>query len=135
MKYVAQDLGISTGGVRLWVRQDRIDRGEISGTSTTESAALARARERVHDLQRELESSTPRPRAEQRHHLCGGLRTLTAGHIATRVVPEGTVVLGSLDWCGNRNLLTRSARTKGKRLKPGPRTNSSAKGLNLFHVG
>ena len=55
VKHVAQDLGISAGGLHLWVRQDRIDRGAISGTSTTENIELARARKRIHDLERELE--------------------------------------------------------------------------------
>lgn len=44
VKHVAQDLGISAGGLHTWVRQDRIDRGEITGTTTAESADLARAR-------------------------------------------------------------------------------------------
>lgn len=55
VKHVAQDLGISAGGLHTWVRQDRIDRGEITGTTTAESVDLARARKRIHELERELE--------------------------------------------------------------------------------
>lgn len=33
--WVAGELGISAGGLHRWVRQDRIDRGEIEGIDTT----------------------------------------------------------------------------------------------------
>ncbi len=55
VKHVAEDLGISAGGLHRWVRQDRIDRGEISGISTSESVELTRARKRIHELEQELE--------------------------------------------------------------------------------
>jgi transposase len=51
---VAYDLGISAGGLSNWVRQDRIDRGEIAGRSTTESGELRAARKRVRELEEEL---------------------------------------------------------------------------------
>ena len=37
-----------------WVKQDRIDRGEIPGVSTTESAELRAARRRIRELETEL---------------------------------------------------------------------------------
>lgn len=43
------------GGLHRWVRQDRIDRGEIPGISTSESVELTRARKRIHELEQELE--------------------------------------------------------------------------------
>lgn len=52
---VAPSLGISEGCLRNWVRQDRIDHGEITGTTTTESADLKAARKRIHELEREVE--------------------------------------------------------------------------------
>lgn len=55
VKHVAEDLGISAGGLHRWVRQDRIDRGEIPGISTSESVELTRARKRIHQLEQELE--------------------------------------------------------------------------------
>ena len=55
VKHVAQDLGISAGGLHQWVRQDRIDRGEIPGLSTVEHAELTRAKRRIRDLEQELE--------------------------------------------------------------------------------
>jgi transposase len=51
---VAYDLGISAGGLSNWVRQDRIDRGEIVGRSTNESGELRATRKRVRELEEEL---------------------------------------------------------------------------------
>lgn len=51
---VAYDLGISRGGLQNWIRQDRIDRGELPGRSTTESAELGAARKRIRELEEEL---------------------------------------------------------------------------------
>jgi transposase len=39
----AAELGISTGALHKWVRQDQIDRGERPGLTTQESAELAKA--------------------------------------------------------------------------------------------
>ena len=52
---VASDLGVSEGGLHHWVKQDRIDRGEISGVTTTESAALRKANKRIRELEAELD--------------------------------------------------------------------------------
>ncbi|MFC6916077.1 IS3 family transposase [Cellulomonas gelida] len=52
---VAGDLGISGSCLQNWLRQDRIDRGEIEGVPRTESAELRRARARVRELEREVE--------------------------------------------------------------------------------
>jgi transposase-like protein len=51
---VAYDLGMSAGGLSNWVRQDRIDRGELPGRSTAESAELRAARKRIRELEEEL---------------------------------------------------------------------------------
>ncbi|OYX57903.1 MAG: transposase [Micrococcales bacterium 32-70-13] len=51
---VAYDLGISAGGLSNWIRQDRIDRGEIDGRSTTENAELRASRKRIRDLEEEV---------------------------------------------------------------------------------
>lgn len=55
VKHFAEDLGVSAGGLHRWVRQDRIDRGEIPDISTSESVELTRARKRIHELEQELE--------------------------------------------------------------------------------
>lgn len=52
---VAADLQISDGVLRRWVRHDRIDKGEIPGIATAESAELRKARKRIHELEQELE--------------------------------------------------------------------------------
>jgi len=52
---VAVELGISEGGLHNWVRQDRIDRGELSGVTTAESAELSRAKRRIRELEVEVE--------------------------------------------------------------------------------
>jgi transposase-like protein len=51
---VAVELGISTGCLHNWVRQDQIDRGERPGTTSTESAELRQARKRIRELETEL---------------------------------------------------------------------------------
>ncbi len=45
---------MSAGGLSNWVRQDRIDRGELPGRSTAESAELRAARNRIRELEEEL---------------------------------------------------------------------------------
>jgi transposase-like protein len=45
---VARDLDVSQQTIYTWRRQDRIDRGLVSGTSSTEHAALTAANMRVH---------------------------------------------------------------------------------------
>ena len=52
---VAVELGISEGGLHNWVRQDRIDRGELSGVTSAESAELSRAKRRIRELELEVE--------------------------------------------------------------------------------
>lgn len=52
---VANDLGISAGCLRNWLRQDRVDRGGIEGVSRAESAELWCARQRIRELEREVE--------------------------------------------------------------------------------
>ena len=55
---VAADLELSPGTVFRWVRQDRIDRGELEGTSTVESADLRAAKRRIAELESELATVT-----------------------------------------------------------------------------
>ena len=51
---VAATVGVPEATVFRWVRQDRIDRGELAGTSTVESAELREARRRISELEAEL---------------------------------------------------------------------------------
>jgi len=51
----AHDLDVTTTTIYNWVKQDRIDRGEIPGLSTTESKELVRARRRIRELETEVE--------------------------------------------------------------------------------
>jgi transposase len=51
----AQELGVSVGALHGWVRQDKIDRGEIKGITTKESAELTRANKRIRELELEVE--------------------------------------------------------------------------------
>ncbi len=51
---VAADLELAPSTVFRWVRQDRIDRGELVGTPTAESAQLRAARRRIAELEAEL---------------------------------------------------------------------------------
>lgn len=53
-KQIAHDLGIHPVTLSKWFKQDRIDRGEIPGVSTAESAELRAARRRIRELETEL---------------------------------------------------------------------------------
>lgn len=54
VKQTAYELGISAGCLHGWLKQDRIDRGEIAGNSTSDSAELRAARKRIRELESEL---------------------------------------------------------------------------------
>lgn len=51
----AADLGITDTCLYNWVKQDRIDRGEIPGVTTGESRELRKARRRIRELEAEVE--------------------------------------------------------------------------------
>ncbi|HEX2282072.1 MAG TPA: IS3 family transposase, partial [Thermomicrobiales bacterium] len=51
---VAATLELPESTVFRWVRQDKIDRGELAGTSTAESAELRAAKRRIGELEAEL---------------------------------------------------------------------------------
>lgn len=51
---VAASVEVPEGTVFRWVRQDRIDRGEIPGTSSQESTELRAATRRITELEAEL---------------------------------------------------------------------------------
>jgi transposase len=51
----ASELGISTGCLHGWVRQDRVDHGELPGMTTAEHAELVRSKRRIRELETEVE--------------------------------------------------------------------------------
>jgi transposase-like protein len=51
---VARLLEVSEQTLYNWRRQDRIDRGELAGITTSEGAELAAARRRIRELETEL---------------------------------------------------------------------------------
>ena len=51
---LARDLEMHQSTLHRWKRQDRIDRGLVSGVSTAESAELVAARRRIRELEAEL---------------------------------------------------------------------------------
>jgi len=51
----AEELGVSQAALHGWVRQDKIDRGELLGISTTEGAELKKAKRRIRELEMEVE--------------------------------------------------------------------------------
>ena len=55
MPKTAEDLGITSSSLYGWGRQDRIDRGEHPGRSTTETRELRKARRRIRELESEVE--------------------------------------------------------------------------------
>jgi transposase-like protein len=54
----AAELGISQACLHNWLRQDRVDRGELAGVPTSESAELRQARKRIRQLELEVEILT-----------------------------------------------------------------------------
>jgi len=50
---VARDLGMHDGTLANWVKQDRINQGEVDGLSTDDRAELARLRKEVAELRME----------------------------------------------------------------------------------
>jgi transposase len=51
----AHDLDVTSTTIYNWVKQDRIDRGEVPGVSTKESKELVKARRRIRELEAEVE--------------------------------------------------------------------------------
>ena len=51
---VARDLGISDQTIYVWRRQERVDRGEELGLTSSARAELAAARRRINELETEL---------------------------------------------------------------------------------
>ena len=51
---VARDLGISDQTIYVWRRQERVDRGEELGLTSSTRAELAAARRRINELVTEL---------------------------------------------------------------------------------
>jgi transposase len=54
VKQTAYELGISAGCLHNWVKQDRVDRGELPGKTTAKSAELRAARNRTRELETDL---------------------------------------------------------------------------------
>lgn len=54
----AAELGISQSCLHNWIRQDQVNRGELPGVTTVESAELHRARRRIRQLELEVEILT-----------------------------------------------------------------------------
>jgi len=52
---VAVDLDVTQTAIYNWIKQDKIDRGEVPGRSTAESKELVRARRRIRELENEIE--------------------------------------------------------------------------------
>jgi len=53
-KQLAETFGVSQATVYSWIKQDKIDHGEIDGLSTDQQVDLAAARRRIRQLETEL---------------------------------------------------------------------------------
>jgi transposase-like protein len=51
---IAADLGLSAQAIYNWRRQERVDRGELVGLTSSEQAELVAARRRIAELEGEL---------------------------------------------------------------------------------
>jgi len=52
---LTSDYGLSDATVYRWINQDRIDHGEVPGTTSAENAELAAAKKRIRELEHELD--------------------------------------------------------------------------------
>ena len=52
---VAIDLEVTDASIYKWIKQDKIDRGELPGRTTVESQELLRARRRIRELEAEVQ--------------------------------------------------------------------------------
>ncbi len=57
VRQVALDLEIGEQTIYNWLRQHRIDTGQIPGTHSVESAELSSARRRINELEKELDAT------------------------------------------------------------------------------
>jgi transposase len=51
---LAETFGMSDATIYSWLKQEKIDRGEVEGTSTDQALELAAARRRIKQLETEL---------------------------------------------------------------------------------
>ena len=52
VKKTASDLGVSCAILHRWVKQDKIDRGEIPGVPLAESREMRKARKRIRETRK-----------------------------------------------------------------------------------
>ncbi len=55
VKKTGSDLDVSCAILHRWVKQDKIDRGEIPGVPLAESREMRKARKRIRELENEVE--------------------------------------------------------------------------------
>lgn len=58
IKTTVSELGISQSCLHNWVRRDQVNRGELPGVTTSESAELRGARRRIRQLELKVEILT-----------------------------------------------------------------------------
>jgi transposase-like protein len=54
VEQLAKTFGVSEATIYNWLRQDKIDRGELDGLSTDQAIELAAAKRRIRQLETEL---------------------------------------------------------------------------------
>ncbi|MBA3370570.1 MAG: transposase [Thermoleophilaceae bacterium] len=52
---LSADYGVSDATIFRWIKQDRIDHGEVPGTTSAENIELAAAKKRIRELEHELD--------------------------------------------------------------------------------
>ena len=72
----AEELGVSAAALHGWVRQDKIDRGELPEVLTAESTELKKAKKCIHEFEMEIEilRRAPKLLGEDRTHPKGFTR-------------------------------------------------------------
>lgn len=102
MSELASELGVSEQTIYTWCDQDRIDRGEAPGQTSSESAELASARRRILELETQLAVHQRATELLTQSTRFAAAQVIAAGGFPVSVVCKilGVSVSGYYDWRG-----------------------------------
>ena len=95
---LARELEMHESTLHRWKRQDRVDRGLVSGVGTAESARLREARRRIRELEAELAAAKRARRTSQQ----GAVLTASAQRVCYGQSMSGFCHSGALSATSSR---------------------------------